>query len=406
MSGSFSRQNGWLNRLTAPHIITLVILSSIHALNMNILLPSLKGMELFFQTEYRLVQLTISGYLACTAVLQLFVGPLSDRFGRRPVLLWSLVLFLVATVGCIFAPTIEILLFFRMVQAVVATGMVLARAIIRDMFDADEAASKIGYVVMGMAVVPMIGPVLGGFLEELFGWQAIFVLVLVFGLLATLLIWADLGETNMHKSASFRAQFNTYPELLRSRRFWGYSFSSAFGAGVFFAFIGSASFVAEDILGLTPSELGVYFMFIPAGYMFGNFLTGRFSKRVGLDLMIVIGCAITTIAVIGGLVFFYFGFGHPAALFGVLSLTGIGNGLVLPNASAGMVSVRPHLAGSASGLGGTIMIGGGAILSGLSGSVSTIETGAFPLFYMMLATSILSLFSSVYTIRIVRQTTV
>ena len=399
----FSREQGWLNRTTPPHVITLVVLASMSALNMNIFLPSLKGMQDYFNTEYAVVQLTISAYLGFTAVLQIIIGPLSDRYGRRRVLLWSLGIFLAATVACIFAPTIEILLFFRMVQAVIASGMVLSRAIIRDTSPPDEAASRIGYVTMGMSVVPMVGPMIGGFLEESFGWQASFVVVLVFGILATWLIWADLGETNSHKSTSFSEQFRAYPELFGSRRFWGYSLTAGFASGVFFAFIGGASFVAETVLNLSPAELGVYFIFVPSGYMLGNFLTGRYSRRIGLDKMMMVGCFITTLAILIGLAFFFADIIHPLTFFGPFTLIGLGNGMVLPNANAGIVSVKPHLAGSASGLGGAIMIGGGAALSGLTGTMLTPETGAFPLLFMMLTTSVLSIATSAYVLWVARQ---
>ncbi len=398
MKSYFSREKGWLNSVTPPHVVTLVVLASLSALNMNIMLPSLKGMATYFSTDYAVVQLTISAYLACTAVLQILIGPLSDRYGRRRVLMWSLWIFLAATVGCIFSPTIEILLFFRMLSAVVASGMVLSRAIVRDVSAPDQAASMIGYVTMGMAIVPMIGPMIGGFLEEGFGWQASFIFVLIFGSAATWLIWADLGETNTLQSTSFAAQFRAYPELITSRRFWGYSLSAGFASGVFFAFIGGASFVAEEVLFLSPAQLGMYFVFVPGGYMLGNFLTGRFSQRIGLDRMMAAGTIITTFAILIALFFILVGIIHPLTFFGPLCLMGLGNGLVLPNASAGTVSVKPHLAGSASGLGGAIMIGGGAALSATTGTMLTVEAGAYPLLLMMLGTSVLSVITAGYVL--------
>ena len=129
----------WLNRSTPPHVITLVLLASISALNMNIFLPSLPGMATYFDTDYGFMQLAISGYLGITAVLQLIIGPMSDRYGRRPVLLGGLVIFLLATVGCIFSQDVGTFLVFRMIQGAVAAGMVLSRAIVRDMVEPWEA---------------------------------------------------------------------------------------------------------------------------------------------------------------------------------------------------------------------------------------------------------------------------
>ena len=123
--------------------------------------------------------LAISAYLGLTAVLQLVIGPLSDRFGRRPVMLGCFAIFLAATVGCILAPSIEVFLGFRLLQATIASGIVLSRAIVRDMVPPDQAASLIGYVTMGMSLMPMVGPMIGGFLDESFGWQSVFVFTLV-----------------------------------------------------------------------------------------------------------------------------------------------------------------------------------------------------------------------------------
>lgn len=132
---------------TPPHITTLVLLAGIGALSMNIFLPSLAAMAEYFETDYALVQLSISAYLGVIGVLQLIIGPLSDRYGRRPVMLWALAIFTLSTLGCLFAESIEVFLFFRALQAAVAAGIVLSRAIVRDMVPANEAASMIGYEI-------------------------------------------------------------------------------------------------------------------------------------------------------------------------------------------------------------------------------------------------------------------
>ena len=152
---------------TAPHIATLISLAGISALTMNIFLPSLPTMTAHFGADYAVMQLSVALYLAVSAALQIVIGPLSDRYGRRPVLLWGLSLFCLATVGTLVAPTTEWFLAARMAQAVMAVGLVLSRAVVRDMVPTDQAASMIGYVTMGMSIVPMIGPGIGGVLEPL-----------------------------------------------------------------------------------------------------------------------------------------------------------------------------------------------------------------------------------------------
>lgn len=150
-------------------------------MTMNIFLPSLPAMAEWFDAPYATVQLSVSLYLALSGALNLVIGPLADRYGRRPVALWACGIFLLATVGVLVAPTVEAFLIFRMLQAVIATGMVLSRAAVRDMVPEAEAAAMIGWLTMGMSLVPMFGPALGGWLDETFGWQANFLVLLVLG---------------------------------------------------------------------------------------------------------------------------------------------------------------------------------------------------------------------------------
>jgi len=397
-------QSRFLDRSTPPHIITLVLIAGLSALSMNIFLPSLPNMTTYFQTDYALMQLSVSAYLAVNAVLQLFVGPISDRFGRRPVILWGYGLFLLATIGCLLATSIEVFLIFRMSQGAIVTGMVLSRAIVRDMVPAAQAASMIGYVTMGMAVVPMVGPAVGGYLDELFGWQANFSMLLFLGVAVMALVWADLGETNKSRSTSMLAQIRDYPELFRSRRFWGYSLAAAFSSGSFFAFIGGAPYIATEFFGLKPGVLGVYFGMTAFGYMAGNFISGRFSTRVGVNRMILFGTLVIMTGMSMSLILFLSGAGHPLVFFGFMSFVGIGNGMSLPNANAGMLSVRPHLAGTASGLGGAIMISGGAALSALSGAILSPTSGPFPLIWLIIATAVLAVVTILYIMKVERST--
>ncbi len=390
----------YLDRGSPPHITTLVLATSLGSLTMNVFLPSLPGMARYFQTDYAFVQLAVSLYLAATAVLQLFIGPASDRFGRRPVMLVSFSIFLFGTVAAVFAPTIEVLLGCRLLQAFSAAGMVLSRAIVRDTVDASEAASRMGYITMGMALVPMIGPMIGGFLDEIYGWKAAFLLTLAFGAVTMVVVYSDLGETNKRRSSGLAAQFATYPALLRSPLFWGCSLTAAFTSGAFFAFIGGGPLVATDMLGLAPSGYGVYFGIISAGYLVGNFLSGRFSGRVGINRMMLAGGAIASTGVVLSLSLFAMGLHHPLSLFGPALFLGIGNGITLPNANAGIVSVRPDLAGSASGLGGALQIGGGALLSVLAGALLAPDSGPYPLLWVMLFSSSAAILTALFVTRL------
>ncbi|MFC7705274.1 multidrug effflux MFS transporter [Plastorhodobacter daqingensis] len=393
----------FLDRRTPPHVMTLVLLAGLSALAMNIFLPSLPNMTAFFNTEYRLMQLSVSLYLAMNAVLQIFIGPISDRFGRRPVLLWTMALFLVATLGTLLSTSIEVFLLFRMAQAIVVSTMVLSRAAVRDMVSQDEAASVLGYVTMGMAIVPMMSPMIGGVLDELWGWQASFVLLFVIGAAILALTWADMGETATIRPITLAAQFRQYPELLVSPRFWGYCLAAAFASGSFFAYLGGAPYVGSEVFGMTPAMLGLYFGAPALGYGFGNFLSGRYSVRVGVNNMVLWGTLITFFGLALLIILFIMGFATPELFFGLFISVGLGNGMVLPNATAGMLSVRPHLAGTASGLGGAIMIAGGAILSALAGALLGQGSGPMPLLLLMFGSACASVLSILYVIRRARQ---
>ena len=388
----------FLDRSTPPHIVTLVLITGMSALSMSIFLPSLTAMTAYFQTDYAIMQIALSGYLAATAIMQVFIGPISDRYGRRVIVMGSLVIFVLATWGALMSTTVEAFLFFRIMQAAVATSMALGRAIVRDIVPQNEAASMIGYVTMGMAVVPMIGPMIGGALEQAFGWQATFVFLGVAGLATLALVTADLGETVQGQGVSFREQVRTYPELLRSPRFWGYVLCSAFASGGFFALLGGTSFIASNIFDLSPLWSGVALGAPAIGYAFGNFVSGRFSVRYGVNRMALAGSLVLIFGMGMSLLLTLSGISHPLAFFGFCVFLGLGNGIVLPNVMAGSLSVRPHLAGTASGLGGAIMIGGGAALSQLAGGILTEETGTLPLQVLMFATSVLALASVLFVV--------
>ncbi|WP_339948569.1 multidrug effflux MFS transporter [uncultured Albimonas sp.] len=381
-----SRTRKWFDRRTPPTLFTLVAMAGMGALSMNIFLPSMPGMAKGFGVDYSVMQLAVSLYLLAMAVLQLVIGPLSDRLGRRPVLLGGLAIFALATIGCLTAETIEGFMAYRMLQTTSSAGLVLSRAMVRDMSTQETAAQMMGYVAMCMAVVPMVGPLIGGLLDQAFGWHANFVVLLVASLSVLAVCWADAGETNMNPTASFAEQFRAYPELVRSHRFWGYALACACASGAFFAFLGGAPYVASEVLGLSPSKLGVYFMFMAGGYMVGNFLTTRLAARLGIDRMIVIGAVLNIVAMSASALMFLGGATDPLALFGPTFFVGIGSGMAMPNAMAGQLSVRPHLAGSASGLGSTLMLGGGALLSAVTGWLLEVFGGALPLPLVLVAT--------------------
>lgn len=388
----------FFDRATPPHIATLILMSGVGALSLNVFLPSLPSMAAHFGVDYALMQLSVSAYLAMTAVVQIAIGPISDRFGRRPVVLATVAMFTLASVGAVFAPNFTTFLIFRLLQTSIATGFAMSRAIVRDMVPQDQAASMIGYVTMGMSVVPMMGPAVGGVLDQAFGWQASFWMLAAGGLLLFVLCLFDQGETYTKREGGFGAQLREYPDLLKSQRFWGYCLAAAFASGAFFAYLGGAPFVGTTVFDMDPAELGLYFGAPAIGYLVGNGISGRYSVRVGVNAMVMLGASMTVIGMALLLALDLIGVVHPLVFFGFMIFIGLGNGVLLPNANAGMLSVRPALAGSASGLGGAFMIGGGAALSVIAGFILGPDTGARPLIVLMLLTTIASLFCGLWVI--------
>lgn len=374
-----------------PSLTTLTLLSGLSVISLNMFLPSLTNIAGEFQADYALVNLSIAGYAAITAIMQIIAGPLSDRFGRRPVILGALAIFAIASVGCFLAGSIWSFLFWRMLQATVITGYAVSLAIIRDVSTAQRGASLMGYMAMAWALAPMLGPILGGSLDALFGWRASFAAFVLFGTAMLALCWFDLGETNHNRAATLTGQCQRYGELLGSRGFWGYSLCMAFSIGAFYAFLGGAPLVAAGTLGIPPASLGVYMAMTTAGFILGSFLSGRFASRFSLTRMIVLSRLIACSGLAAGLVPVWMGHISVLTVFGSALFAGIGNGMTLPSANAGALSVQPALAGSAAGLSGALTVAGGAVVSSITGMVVTQDNAPFALLSMMLLSSFLAL---------------
>jgi DHA1 family bicyclomycin/chloramphenicol resistance-like MFS transporter len=348
-----------------PLLVLLMAMTAIGPLSLNILIPALPGLVVTLGTDLGTVQLTVSLYLVGLAASQLVLGPLSDRFGRRPVVLAGLSLTALSSIVGIAAASIESLILARVVQALGAsTGMVIGRAIIRDLYDRDRAAAMLGWVATAMVVAPMIAPLIGGLLDTAFGWETIFVFVALAA--CGVLAWAYFGlpETRPDHvtGGGVRYLWGETRALLQSRRFVGYVLCGTFGSATFFCFLGAAPFVVITLMGKSSAEYGGWFILSAFGYMAGNFVAGHLSARFGVNAMIAWGAVAEVVgAVISvSLTPFLMATG-PAPLFLAQCVVAFGNGVLLPNSIAGAVSVRPQAAGTASGITGFTQLGVGAI---------------------------------------------
>ena len=369
----------------------LIACAALAPMSMHILLPSLPGLQRVFATDFATVQLTLTLYVVGLAVAQLIYGPLSDRFGRRPVLLVGLALFLGGSLICLLAPVIGVLIAGRIVQAVGGcAGMVLSRAIVSDLFERERAASMLAYITMAIMVAPMLAPSVGGFLDVWFGWSTIFVFLVGIGasvLLATALLLPETHRSTGDVAGPYRMT-PSFRVLLGRRAFLGYAFHLAFATGVWMSFVGGAPFVSIELMGCSPNEYGLYFIGVAAMYAIGNFTAGRISQRIGSDRMIVAGNSISTCsaATLGVLV--WGGALSPITLFVSVGVLMFGQGLSIPNAFAGAVSVDPQRIGAASGLAGFLQMATAAACSFLVGALLA-ET-ALPMVGMMMVLTVLA----------------
>jgi MFS transporter, DHA1 family, multidrug resistance protein len=382
-----------------PKLFTLVLLSGLSVVSLNMFLPSLSNIAAEFQTSYRLLaSVSIAGYAAMTTVLQLLIGPLSDRVGRRPVVLVSLVIFVVASLGCLLALDVWAFLLFRTMQAAIVSGFALSRVIIRDTEPAQKAASLMGYLSIAWAIAPMLAPMLGGAFDQLFGWRANFWAFLGFGAAVLVLCWLDLGETSKNPSETFTKQFKAFPSLFRSRRFWGYSLCMAFSMGALYAFLAAAPLVATTVFQMSPATLGFYMGSTAAGFILGSFVSGRFAALYPLTTMMVAGRVVACAGLAAGLSLLLAGVVHEVSLFGSCVFLGFGNGVSMPSSNAGAMSVRPELIGSAAGLSGALTGAGGALMSGITGTILNEANAAFVLLGMMLLSSTMALLAALFVL--------
>ena len=352
-------------RAKTPHFVLLIALTALGPLSLHVFLPSMPGLQKVFGTTADTVQFVFTAYLLSLAAAQLVMGPLSDRFGRRPVMLAGLALFLAGTLLGLATNSIGWLIFARILQAVGScAGMVLGRAMVRDVYGRERATEAIAYLTMATVVVPMLSPAMGGVLDQHYGWHAVFYLMLAYGVVMTAISVRSLHETH-HERHSVGAMGLLYGFviLVGLARFRGYAFNTALSVGAFFGFAGTAPRIAVEELGLTPISYGVCFMSISIAFMAGNFGAARLTRRFGGELMMLAGGLIGLVALSAMLAAVLSNTLTATGMFAAVAAMAFGNGISLPSSTAGALSVDPMRAGAASGLVGFSQMGLGALAS-------------------------------------------
>lgn len=359
---------------------------------MQILLPALPVIKETFQVSNEVAQLTLSLSMLAIALGTLFYGPLSDKYGRKPVMLLGLTITIVGSIFCFLANTIELLIIGRFIQAFGgAVGLVLARAIVRDVYGAQEAARVIATLVMVMVVIPMLSPALGGELMQRLGWEFVFVVIAVASLFILAVLSKNLPETLKEPIAfaGVAAMARNYVSLFRSRAFCGYAFCVTFVSVVFFSFISAAPEIMVSVLNRPPTEYGYYFVMVPLGFMTGNYIARHYGRKIEMNRMIGFGASIGVGGIALAIVLQLSGFHQPIALFAPVALAVLGNGITLPNAQAAAINEFPKFAGSASGLTGFLQMFFSAIAAQLVAAI--FNDTVYPLLALMLSASVLSL---------------
>ena len=381
-----------LNRLSKRMIILLAAVSALGPVGMQILLPALPVIKQKFYVTNDIAQLTLSLSMLAIAIGTLVYGPLSDKFGRKRVMLVGIIITIFGSIVCFVADSIMLLISGRFIQAFGgAVGLVLARAIVRDVYGPEEAARVIATLVMVMVVLPMMSPALGGELMQRFGFESVFIVIAFASAIAFVFLFLWLPET-LAKPVPFegvKSMLMTFSKLFASRVFCGYAFCVTFVSVVFFSFISAAPEIMVSVLKRPPTEYGYYFIMIPAGFMTGNYVARHYGRTISIDNMIAIGASIGVIGIVLALLLQTLGMSSPVALFLPIALAVFGNGITLPNAQAAAINEFPEYAGTASGLTGFLQM---AVSSVAAQAVALIFNGTvYPLLGLMLVASIISL---------------
>lgn len=354
--------------------LLLTVLVAYGTISNNMVLPSLPALGAVFRVPGGVSMLTISAFFLGFGMGQIFFGSLSDRFGRKPVLLAGLGFYTLATAACIMAPDMETLMTARVLQGLAAAStQVLARAIVRDLFTPARAAKVLSVMSAALAFASALAPLAGGLLLAWFGWQAIFAALAAIGLVTFLVVWRRLAETVPAPDAQAihpRRLAINYKTIATNRIFLGYSLVLAATFGAMFAFHAGSAFVFIELLGYGPEIFGVFFAIVLGGYFVGTVVSARITMSVGPRRLVAAGIAS---CVVGGGTMLALVLTGPTNVLVILIPQFVfmfGFGLVFPNAIAGALSPFPEKAGAASALLGFIQQSAGGIMVALSGALA------------------------------------
>jgi DHA1 family bicyclomycin/chloramphenicol resistance-like MFS transporter len=371
-------------------LLLLVAMTGVAPISLYMLVPALPVVATTFGRDISIAQMTVSLYMVGIACSQIIMGPLSDKFGRRPVLLAGLSLMVVASAGCMFAETLPQLIAARFFQALGgATGMVVSRAIIRDLYSRDRISAMISLVIAVMMIAQMLSPLTGGLLEIAFGWRSIFYLITAASLVITVTIALALPETRRVRAAGGGGFRGDVGSLITSRAFIGYMLCQVLASQIIFAFAGGGPYIVVTQMGRSSAEYGAWFATTGFAYLVGNLFCVRYAPRHSLEKLIWFGLALQLGGSTLNLIWSITGINQaPSFLFGSQMIVMLANAFVMSNSAAGAISVRPDAAGTASGAMGFLQMGIGALVSQFGAYLGGHSTTTLPLTSAILVISI------------------
>ena len=348
------------DRLRGPVAVLLTAVVAIGSLSIDMALPSLPATAEALGAEPATVQLTVTLFLAGFAVAQLIHGPLSDRIGRRRVLLGGLVVYVVGGLACWAAPSARLLVAGRLLQALGAgSGPVVGRAVVRDLYEGERAARVLGYMGTAMALTPILAPIVGGIIHVAFGWRAVYLALAACGAAFLGLALLLVPETNRRRDPDALRPGHlatNAADLLGDRSFRGYVLVVALMFGGQFAFISGSAFVLIEVLRVPPDVYGLCFGLVAFGLMTGSFLAARLTPRAGIDRLIAAGTSLGAVAGCLMAALAWGGVRTVPAVIGPMYAFAIGVGIVLPTAVAGAIGPFPRTAGLASAVLGFLQL--------------------------------------------------
>jgi MFS transporter, DHA1 family, multidrug resistance protein len=380
-------------------LLLLVAMTGVAPISLYMLVPALPVLATTFARDISIAQMTVSLYMVGIACSQLIMGPLSDKFGRRPVLLAGLGLMVAASLGCVFAENLPQLIAARFFQALGgATGMVVSRAIIRDLYGRDRVGAMISLVIAVMMIAQMLSPLTGGLIETAFGWRAIFYAITAGSLTVAIAIALALPETRRDRAegSGFRGDVRT---LIRNRAFVGYVLCQVLASQIIFAFAGGGPYIVVTQMSRTSAEYGAWFATTGLAYLVGNLLCVRFAPRHSLEKLIWFGLALQLTGSLLNLCWSLTGVNQvPSWLFDTQMIVMIGNAFVMANSAAGAISVRPEAAGTASGAMGFLQQGVGSLVSQFGAYLGGHATTTLPLTSAILVISLACASSMIFLV--------